>query len=74
MLRMLNIPTWFLTLSATEMIQAVPVQFGKKLTQKHVLKMSIADRNKYLHQNPITGVWMFQHRLEAFFDLSCSVA
>ena len=35
---------------------------------KNVRKMSIADRSKYLHQNPITGVWMFQHRLEAFFS------
>ena len=49
------------------MIQAVAVQFGKKLTQKDVLKMSIADRSKYL-QNPITGVQMFQHRLDAFFS------
>ena len=69
---MLSIPTWFLTLSAAdlhwpEMIQAVAVQLGKK-TQKDVLKMSIADRSKYLYQNPITGVWMFQHRLEAFFS------
>ena len=73
MLQMLSIPTWFLTLSATdlhwpEMIQAVAVQFGKKLTQKDVLKMSIADRSRYLCQNPITGVQMFQHRLEAFFS------
>ena len=30
--------------------------------------MSIADRSRYLCQNPITGVWMFQHRLEAFFS------
>ena len=65
MLHMLSIPTWFLTLSAAdlhcpEMIQAVAVQFGKILTQKDVLKMSIADRSKYLCQNPITGVWMFQ--------------
>ena len=30
--------------------------------------MSIKDRSTYLHQNPITGVWMFQHRLEAFFS------
>ena len=29
--------------------------------------MNIADRSKYLCQNPITGVWMFQHRLETFF-------
>ena len=39
-----------------EMIQAVAVQFGKKLSQKDVLKMSIADRGRYLCQNPITGV------------------
>ena len=30
--------------------------------------MSIADRSRYLHQNPITGVEMFQHRIEAFFS------
>ena len=58
---MLNIPTWFLTLSAAdlhwpEMIQAVAVQFGKKLTQKDVQKMSIKDRSTYLCQNSITGV------------------
>ena len=29
--------------------------------------MSIKDRSTYLCQNPITGVCMFQHRLEAFF-------
>ena len=61
MLQTLGIPTWFLTLSAAdlpwpEMIQAVAVQFGRKLSQKDVLKMSIADRSRYLCQNPITGV------------------
>ena len=54
---MLSIPTCFLKLSATdlhwpEMIQAVAVQFGKILTQKDVIKMSIADRSKYLCQTP----------------------
>ena len=73
MFRNLSIPTWFLTLSASdlhwpEMIQAVAVQFGKKLSQKDVLKMNIADRSRYWHQNPITGVQMFQHRVEAFFS------
>ena len=57
MLQMLSIPTWFLTLSAAdlywaEIIQAEAVQFGKKLTQKDVLKLSIADRSKYLCQTP----------------------
>ena len=70
---MLSIPAWVLTLSAAdlhwpEMIQAVAVQFGKKLTQKDVLKMSNPDISKYLCQNPITGVQMFQHRLEVFFS------
>ena len=70
---MLSIPTWILLLSAAdlhwpEMIQAVAVQYGKELTQKDLLKMSIADRRKYLCQNPITGVQMFQHRVEAFFS------
>ena len=51
-----------------EMIQAVAAQFGRKLSQKDVLKMSIADRSKYLCQNPITGVQMFQCRIEAFFS------
>ena len=40
------------------MIQAVAVD---------VLKMSIADRSRYLCQNPITGIQMFQHGIEAFF-------
>ena len=57
----LSIHTWFLTLSATdlhwpEINQAVAVQFGKKLSQKDVQKMSIADRSRYLHQNPISGI------------------
>ena len=73
MLQILGIPTWFLTLSAAdlhwpEMIQIVAAQFGRKLSQKDVLKMSIADRSRYLCQNPITGVQMFQHRIEAFFS------
>ena len=55
MLQMLSIHTWLLTLSAAdlhwpEMIQAVAVQFWKKLTQKDVLKMSIAGRSKYIQQ------------------------
>ena len=73
MLQTLGIPTWFLTLSAAhlhwpEMIHAVAVQFGRKLSQTDVLKMSFADRSRYLHQNPITAVQMFQHRIEAFFS------
>ena len=73
MLRGLGIPIWFLTLSAAdlhwpEMIQAVAMQFGQKLSHKDVLNMSIQQRSKYLRQNLVTGVHMFQHRLESFFS------
>ena len=73
MLRSLGIPTWFLTLSAAdlhwpEMIQAVAAQFGRTLSQQDVLKMSIAERSKHLRENPVTGVRMFQHRVEGFFS------
>ena len=30
--------------------------------------MSMQERSKYLQQNSVTGVWMFQHRLESFFS------
>ena len=73
MLRCLGIPTWFLTLSAAdlhwpEMIQAVALQLGRRLSRDDVMKMSIGQRSTYLRQNPITGVRMFQHRVESFFS------
>ena len=48
MLHALGIPTWFLTLSAAdlhwpEMIQAIAMQFGRKLSRDDVLKMSLAE-------------------------------
>ena len=48
MLRTLSIPTWFLTLSAAdlhwpEMIQAVCLQYGRRLSRDEVLKMTIAE-------------------------------
>ena len=53
MLHSLGIPTWFLTLSTVdlhwpEMIQAVALQLGRRLSRDDVLKMSIAQRSTYL--------------------------
>ena len=53
MLHSLGIPTWFLTLSAAdlhwpEMIQAVALQLGRRLSMDDVLKMSIEQRSTYL--------------------------
>ena len=72
-LHSLGIHTWFLTLSAVdlhwpEMMQAVALQLGRRLPRDDVQKMSIAQRSTYLWQNPITGVCMFQHRLQSFFS------
>ena len=44
------------------------MQYGKKLSCRDVLKMTMQKRSKYLCQNPVTGVCMFQHRLESFFS------
>ena len=53
MLCCLGIPTWFLTLSAAdlhwpEMIQAVALQLGRRLSRDDVMKMSIGQRSTYL--------------------------
>ena len=58
MLHSLGIPTWFLTLSAAdlhwpEMIQAVALQLGRRLSRDDVMKMSIAQRSTNLHQIPL---------------------
>ena len=50
------------------MIQAVALQLGRRLSRDDVTKMSIGQRSTYLQQNPITGVQMFQHRVESFFS------
>ena len=53
MLHRLGIPTWFLTLSAAdlhwpEMIQAVALQLGRRMSRDDVMKMSIGQRTTYL--------------------------
>ena len=73
MLHSLGIPTWFLTLSAAdlhwpEMIPAVALQLGGRLSRDGIMKMSIAQRSTYLQQNPITDVCMFHYRLQSFFS------
>ena len=63
----------FLTLLAAdlhwpEMIQAVCLQYGRRLSRDDVLQMTIAEQSNLLHKNPVTGVCMFQHRVESFFS------
>ena len=71
-LHSLGIPSWFLTLSAanlhwSKIIQAIAVQIGQHLSHGDILKMSIAERSRYLQQNPVTCVCMFQCCVDSFF-------
>ena len=73
MLHIIGIPTFFLTLLAAdlhwpEMIQVVASQHGRKMSHEDVLQMSLHERSDYLQNNPMTGVHMFQHRVENFFS------
>ena len=72
MLHSVGIPTWFLTLSAAdlhwpEIIQALAVQIGQHLSHEDILKTSTAERSRYLQQNPVTCVCMFQHCVDSLF-------
>ena len=73
MIRSLGIPTWFLTLSAAdlhwpEMIQATMCQYGEIITKEEVAKMDWQTKSDKLQSNPVTGVQVFQHHVEAFFS------
>ena len=73
MIRTLDIPTWFLTLSAADMhwpeiIQAIGIQFGKRFTREEVMQMDWEMKSNYLRSNPITACRMFQSRVESFFS------
>lgn len=73
MIRSLNIPTWFLTLSAAdlhwpEIIQAIGLQYGHRFTKEEVRNMDWQTKSNYLMWNPVTACRMFQYRVESFFS------
>ena len=72
MLCTIEIPTWFMTLSAAdlhwiEMIEAVSINNGKQLTRKQIQKMTIKEQSDTLKANPVMSVTMFQYWVESFF-------
>ena len=53
MIRSLDIPTWFLTLSAADMhwpeiIQTIRIQFGKRFKREEVMQMDWEMKSNYL--------------------------
>ena len=64
MIRSLDIPTWFLVLSAADMhwleiIQGIGIQFGKRFTKKEVMQMDWEIKSNYLRSNLIAACRMF---------------
>ena len=70
-IRMLGIPTWFLTLSAADMkwpevIQSIAQQYDTIYTEDEVLALPWQMKSTWLRSNPVTAARMFQYRLETF--------
>ena len=73
MIRQLDIPTWFLTLSAADMkwpdvIQSIARQYGTIITEDDVKNMTYQDKTKWLRSNPVTAARHFHYRLNSFFQ------
>ena len=71
MIRTLGISTWFLTLSVADMkwpevIQVIARQYGTIYTEDEVLQLSWRMKSMWLRSNPVTGVRMFQYKLDTF--------
>ena len=74
MICQLDLPTWFLTITAADMqwpdvSQTIIQQYGTVLTDEDVKTMSFDDKSKWLRQNPVTAARYVQyHRLNTFFQ------
>ena len=71
MIRQLDIPTWFLTLSAADMrwpdvIQCIAKRYGTNLTEEDIRSMTYQEKSKWLSSNPVTAARHFHYRLNAF--------
>ena len=72
MIRQLGIPTWFLTLSATDMkwpdvLQTIGRQYGENYTDEDVACMTWQQKTSLLRRNPVTAARHFQYRLDTFW-------
>ena len=73
MIRQLDIPTWFLTLSAPDMkwpdvIQCIAYQYSQTFTEEQVKNMTFQEKSKWLQSNPVTVARHFHYRLNTFFQ------
>ena len=75
MIRQLDTPTWFLTLSAADMrwpdmIQTIAKQYGTIYiyTDEDVKGLSFKVTSGWLRRNPVTAARHFQYRLNLFFN------
>lgn len=72
MVKQLGIPTWFMTLSCTdlrwhEFCQIIARTNGKNMTDEEVEALSFDERCRLLNLNPVIVAKHFQYRVETFF-------
>ena len=72
MVKQLGIPTWFMTLSCTdlrwhELFQIIARTNGKNMTDEEVEALSYDERCRLLNLNLIIVAKHFQYRVETFF-------
>ena len=72
MVKQLGIPTWFMTLSCTdlrwhELFQIIARTNGKNMTDEEVEALSYDERCRLLNLNPVIVAKHFQYRVETFF-------
>ena len=79
MLKALGTPTFFMTVSGAdnpwpEIIQAIGLEKGRCFTDEDVLNMSWEQKLEWLHSNPVTAVWQFQHHFSSLYQFIMSKA
>ena len=73
MIRQLETPTWFFTLSADDMkwpdvIQTIARPYGVIYTDEEVAALSFEDKSNWIRRNPVTAARHYQYRLNTFFQ------
>ena len=71
MVRQLDIPTWFITFSAADMMWTEPIQIiaqqqGVTLTDEEVKSLDWQEKCNWIRSNPVTAARHFQFRAQKF--------
>ena len=73
MVRQLDIPTWFITFSAADLMWAEPIQIiarqqGVLLTEEEVKNLDWQEKCRWIRSNPVTAARHFDYRAPKFIN------